>query len=328
MTSGIKCSECGEILVAPVAIDAKFNFLGNRLALSDYVNVDYGINVPAGYKDVYVVYISDASDGEEVVVEYDGSGISTYRGIKMQNLGDNIYAIMYATTSEGLTAAFVQEEYSVRTYCVNQLGKSTDVEFKTMLSDLIMAGAAAQKHSGYNKDNLVSEGEDIESLLTPSTYTTIDTNEDISEYIVIDEASRAYADFIGRNLSVGNAMAVQYLLKIAPEELDNIEIKVVVDRSASNLGTMEYTYSMAEGNIDVYDQANNQYIIKLADLKVIEYDAPITATIYRDGVAISQQSVYSVNSYLQRNYQKGLETMQDFLLAMYKYGASAFAYKN
>lgn len=327
-TSGVKCSECGEELVAPKDIDSKFYFVGNRLSLSDYVNVDYGISVPSDYTNVYVVYISDASDGEEIRVEYDGSGISTYRGIKMQNLGDNIYAIMYATTADGLTAAFVQESYSVRTYCVNQLGKSTDATFKTMLSDLLAAGAAAQIHANYKADQLVNAGSDIESLLTPSTYTSIDSAEDISSYIVIDETTRAYADFIGRNLSVGNAMAVQFLLTIAPDELDNITIEVSVDRSASNLGVVTYTYSMAEGNIEVYNAANNQYIIKLEDLKVIEYDAPITATILRNGEQISRQAVYSVNAYLQRNYNKGAQTMQDFLLAMYRYGASAFAYKN
>ena len=192
---------------------------------------------------------------------------------------------------------------------------------------LIEAGAAAQKHTNYKINQLVNKGEDIEALLTPSTITSI-SGEDISEYIVIDESTRVYADFNGRNLSVGNAMAVQFLLTIAPEEINNISVEVVVDRSASGLGVVTYTYSMAEENIEVYDATKNQYIIKLNDLKVIEYDAPITATIYRNGAKISRQTVYSVNSYFERNYNKGQQTMQDFLLAMYKYGASAAIYKN
>jgi hypothetical protein len=236
---------------------------------------------------------------------------------------------MYATTPEGLTAVFVQAEYSVRTYCVNQLAKdSNGAEFKTMISDLIEAGAIAQQIKKYKLDQLVNKGADIEGLLTPSTNTTI-SGEKIDTSVVYNSELNQKASITNKNLSVGNAMAVQFLLTIKSDVLANVRLEVVVDRSAQKLSNLTYTYSMAEENIEVYNASKSQYIVKVPDLRVIEYDAPIIATIYVGDEAVQQQT-YSVNTYFENNYAKTSvdATMRKFLLAMYNYGMSAAAYKN
>ncbi|MBO5262517.1 MAG: hypothetical protein J6B45_05675 [Clostridia bacterium] len=322
MTSGVKCSECGEILVAPVTADADFRFAAVSLALAENIGITYKVQVPAGYENVYVVF--NMNGNETVVSEYEieastGRYIFVFDGIRLSYMADLVTATVYAE-KDGVISANSYSNYSVKTYIVNQLNKATSsATLKTMLSDLLILGAKTQIYQNYNKDNLMTA--DVEDILTPSTYAGVPADAFVQAMIVNDEDTRAIADWKSVSLTFTDAMALQFKLAIDPNELENIEIKVTVpvfngtDR-VETYTAEDFTYSASE----------DRYILLVENIKASQYGQTVVGDIYHNGVQISRTVNYSVNSYIQKNQDNTNVALRDFLRAAYLYGESVFAY--
>ncbi|MBQ8145236.1 MAG: hypothetical protein IJ039_00480 [Clostridia bacterium] len=325
-TSGVECSECGEVIVAPEEVVYDTLKVGAlTLTLGENINVVYKNVIGSDYTDVYVVFKLNTADGdlEYTVTDYEtdekGRYCFTFEGVRLQFMADNIEATIYAKTASGLEAVSSYPTYSVKQYIVNQLGKSTDAEFKTMISDLLVLGDKAQVYANYKTDSLMTA--DVTNL-TASTFDGVDASENVKGYI--GEKSTV-ADWKTMTLLVGNATTIRYTVQVAESELDNVVIVL-------SLGTEgEAGYRREEFKASELKLAagyTDRYVIEFTNMNVSAYGKTVTGVILHNGEQIGREYYYSVNSYLYSNQDVSDAVTKDFLRAMYQYGESALAYVN
>ena len=85
------------------------------------------------------------------------------------------------------------------------MGKSTDAELKTMLSDLLVLGDKTQVYQNYDVENMITADVDA-SLMTTSTYAGVPGDEFVQNMEIIDEATRTVADWKAVSLTFKDAM--------------------------------------------------------------------------------------------------------------------------
>ena len=198
----------------------------------------------------------------------------------------------------------IKAAYSVKTYAENQLNKIADetlaagsiseknAKLKQLLTDLLYYGAAAQNYKDYNTENLATSG--VENLGAASTATpdatdfTLTKNGEITSYPAYFQGAGVYFDNVNK-IYVKLSTTENVTLKIG-----NVEVEIT--------GTTIYTDGIL----------------------ATEFDETYTFELYHDGV-LMQTLTYSVNAYAHA--KQGDATMGELALALYRYGASATAYK-
>ena len=331
MTSGIKCSVCGEVTKQPVQADGNFRVGATALTLSENINIVYKIYVPEGFENVYMVFQMEGLDdnGNEIVKtiridEYeigsDGRYWFTFQGIRLQWMGDLVTATVYAE-KDGVVSANSYSNYSVKKYIVNQLQTTTNgLEYTTMLTDLLLLGEKAQVYANYKTDELMTADVD-ESILTPSTYEGVPADEFVQKMIINDEASRSIADWKAVSLTFKDAMSLRFELEVSEEALN--DIKIVVSVPVYQGTTRVDTYTAEDLT---YDEGSGRYILYVDNIKATQYGQTVVGNIYYNDALISRTVNYSVNSYIQKNQDKTDIPQRDFLRAVYLYGKAVFEY--
>jgi hypothetical protein len=156
---------------AAAGLTYEFKIQSAALLIKDDVNIVYTAVVPDGYENVYMLF---ECNGMTTKVYGNDNGDHTasfvLSGVLPQQFRDNITATLCATYG-GEEVRIVKDGYSVREYCEYQLKNSTDELLITLLSDLLVYGAKAQTVSGYNTENLATDG--LGELLKPSSFETL-----------------------------------------------------------------------------------------------------------------------------------------------------------
>ena len=65
--------------------------------------------------------------------------------------------------------------------------------------------------------------------------------------------------------------------------------------------------------------------MNLDQITVLQFNAPITATFEENGVQFGRTLVYSIGTYLYKNYTKN-NAQTDLIKALYIYGSSVYNY--
>jgi len=319
-TAGVKCSECGEIIVAPVEItvadlaaDHDFRFRAINLSLGDNISINYKANVPAGYTGVYTVFLFDGY--EFVVTEYDvetstGRYVFNFAETRPQLMSKNIVAYVYGVNGDGEYVRNVYNTYSVMTYCINQL-KKNDAALTKVISDVLVLGAETQKVMNQDVNALVTDLVIAEGYtLTPTAFTSIP---DSAYKQVMSGDKNADIDWKSAGLSLGGS--TEMVLKFVANDLTNLKVKVVIDN-------LTYYY---DADDFAYEESSGRYVLNLNQITVLQFDVPVIATIEVDGVQIGRTLQYSINTYLQKNYTNAAYPT-DLIKALYVYGKSVTAY--
>ena len=199
--------------------------------------------------------------------------------------------------------------YSVATYAYNQFSKSKDAKFLTLLADLLNFGAAHQVYTGYNTENLVNAAMTETQKGYASTAAQSFANKLNAAYEVIEAPT---ASFRGANVELSEKVEVQFF--VAVSDLTGVTLEVSADGE---------TYSL---EIDPASYNGNYYIVNCDKLQAKQLRSDITAKVCRDGVAISNTALYSVESYVARNINSSNTKLVDLLKMMMYYGDSAAAY--
>ncbi len=134
-----------------------------NMQLNYYLPVSY----VEGYENVRLkiekqTYANDGTDNftyrefilSDFTYDTNSSGVTRYRfyfiNISAKELGNEIKAYVMAD-KDGVTY-FTEEPdvYSIKTYAYNRLEKSNDIQFKTLIVDMLNYGSSAQKYFNYN----------------------------------------------------------------------------------------------------------------------------------------------------------------------------------
>ena len=231
-----------------------------------------------------------------------------------QLMADNIEAYVYAETAEGEYSMNKILEYSVMTYCINQL-KKNDAALTTVVSDVLTLGAATQVYVNYNTSALVTDLVAAQGYtLTPTAYTSIPASADKQ----VVSGTVATTDLKGASLLMGSSTYIK--LTFESEDLANTVVKV-------NFAGSEKEFT--EDNFQ-YDASAKRYFVVIDYIRSYEYDKVLTATIELNGEQVGRTIQYSINTYLAKNVDKSSQTAaaKNLMKALYVYGVSIYDYFN
>ncbi len=331
LTSGIKCSECGEIIVAPTTAVTGFKMNAN-LSLGEDISMYYNVVIPSSLnaKKAYMIVKMIGIDGTEQIIteaKYDAS-IGRYRfkytGTKPQFMTDIMNAVVYVPDSNGIISAYEVPEYSVVQYLTGELKKAVaakDAKLITLISDILYLGQQSQIFIGYK----TSEAEWPTTIvakqgyeLTPSTFVKPDPSTSITK-VNRDNCDTSIADWKNVGLLIGNSTKLQ--LVFAAPKLEGLTVKIYVSGVEQDV-----SYGDLE-NANLALDEKGRYILVLEGIKVSAYNLPIEAKFFDDdGNQVGSVLTTSVNSFVAANYDKKDAKIQAMLEAVYNYGLSVKAY--
>jgi hypothetical protein len=279
--------------------------------LSEDIVLLYKVHIPEG---VELGYMTFEFNGETFYVyeyEYEASSdryIFRFPGINPQKMGDNICATVYAYV-DGCEVSDTHASYSMVQYCDSQLKKATTSDAtRTMLSDLLAYGEAAQIAQGYKTDVMLT------SLLTPGTNLTPSTfPSELDESINVMRSSGekdARVRFKSATLDLGAKVVVRYTVECTDISLFTYKLEV---------SGREYTYT---GEDLVPTGTANVYTLDFDNVRASELGEVITATVWEGDTQVSTTIEYSVYTYIYRNYNKEgqTEATANLLKSIYNYG--------
>ncbi len=277
-------------------LTAKFN--SASLTIGTDLTMNYYATVDAAYTNLKAQF-TIAGDVIEVDGEYDSTENRYVFSFALppQCMADNISAVLLSGETE---IAWVNN-YSVRTYAINNLNKTTSNELKALLYELLRYGAAAQQYTGYNTGDLATAGV---SLPEAADVNATD-NYKLTNHIENGTADD-YTVYI-------TAVGVRF------ENVNKIYVKF--NATAENVSVR-----ISRGGVEVGTFALNDTILYTNEIYATAFDDVFTFEVFV-GETNTQTLTYSVNSYVANRVAAGSsDAMTDLAKALYLYGEAAKAY--
>ena len=256
-------------------------------------------------------------------IENSGYGdeyVFTYKNIAAREMGSKIYATVYAEKN-GKAYISQIDEYSVSTYAMNKLNKSsTKAALKTLLVDMLNYGAAAQTYINYNTGHLVNSSLTAAQKKLGTSASSLNITSDASE----TKISSPKAQFSGKNLLLGNNVAIVYYMTF--------------DSSVNkNNVTLKLTYTTVKGEtitktVPFKDFINgdyaNEYRFDFTEVQAKDSCQPVTAVLYEGSKQISNKITYSVQTYAYNKLKKSTTSteLKSIINALMVYCKSAKNY--
>ena len=320
-THAVNCSRCdysvtenhayagGVCACGAVEVVETLKFVSAAPVLNDKIDMIYAAEVPTSYSNPYVVFTFNGSQTtvRDYTTDAYGRLLFVFTDINPQCMGDEISATLYATKN-GTQESVSVTNYSVRDYCVNKLADNTiSASLRTLLSDLLAYGAAAQTYMNYKTNALVTDGNDINN----PNYTTFSALSGNAASFTGEADSDVY--WTAASLTLTSSVAMNF--RFYAESTDNLSVTVSV-----NGRSQTFTEFTAIGG--------GVYGISFTGIQADELAQPVTASFARSGAAIGNTLTYSVNAYVQSKQNDSNAALQALVRALYNYGASAEAYEN
>jgi hypothetical protein len=303
------CDVCGQVAFTKTE-GAQFKINSAAPVLGEDIALNYRVTLPAGFEKAYMTFEMNGVTTTVTEGTLNSNGQTSFicPGINPLTIGDNVCATLYAYV-EGYEVSVQIAEYSVLKYCDNQLKKSTiSAELRTILSDVLVYGAKAQVYSNYLDNGLVTDRVSANSVLTPSTFTALDSSYNLQQ-VIGDKNTEI--DFKNVALSLGSKVKVKYGITCTNLEADYV-FKISV-------GGEEFTYTTD----DLTSDANGNLYLEFDRLRAIMLGEKITATIWDGDTQVGRTIEYSVYTYVQKNQNTTNVAMRELLEAIYNYGESA-----
>ena len=221
-----------------------------------------------------------------------------------------------AVDAEGNAVYGPVKEYSLREYALNQITKTDDAKFRTMMVDFLNYGAAAQQYFEYNMNAPANAGtEEYQQYAT-------EAREYVSHKDGLTDDSYA-TRIIGASLVFKNKVNIRGYVSIKNENIDDI--------MTNWYG--EATYVGADGatktktiDLSTMTKSSGYYVFSFDNLYSKEMSTPVNFTLYNaNGEQMSNTAVYSIESYVVGMSTMG-ETIKNLSQTLIKFGDSAKAY--
>ena len=299
---------------------------GTNLSINYYVEQD----ALDGYSDIKLVLWKY---GKRVEIPastktVDGTAYYHFRysGIAAHEMGINIKAVLEATR-DGINYASAPDNYSVKTYAYNMLGKSgyaKEAKFKTLLVDMLNYGAAAQQYirkGNVPQSNIVNADltSDQKALATQSTPSLTE-----GSYYVGEAPNTETASFTGISVTLDSSLALSFYFKFsAGQSTDNVY--AICEYTSVFGDTITKTIPFSEAK---YNPNYAGYAFTLKSISACDVRSYVTITIYDGDTKISYSVKSSISYYAKSAKQKYAddELLVDLIDKLMKYSDSAKAY--
>ena len=250
-----------------------------------------------GCTDIKLIVRKDTYNGNtpsgtaEIILspkEYTINGVSYYRfdysKLHAKELGDTLTATL-SFTRDGDEYSVQVDTYSLKEYALERLVASSDAKFKTLLTELLNYGAAAQVYFGYRTDALVNAG--IDGSFARGGYDAItgtEPGEDTGEYPASIKAS---------NILFGNKITLLAATSFAKDsDLSGVSLRI---RYTDRYGTK--TEKFIDGSAFIYRDDVAGYTAYFDGLKASEFRTVMELTLIKGGNDISKTVKYSLDTY-------------------------------
>ena len=297
------CTICGYSEAAEVVVKIS----SAALRLGENIDLIYTASVP---EDATNVYMTFTMNGETVTVEDDGTHTFAFTAINPQCMGDNVAAKLYATVS-GTEYSDEIATYSVRQYCINKLADSSVTgTLRTLISDVLAYGAAAQTYMSHNAGALVNTGSDIVNPIY-STFTSLS-----GLNATFTGTAAESPCWIGASLDLSNNVAMVF--RFASPNKTGLSVKVTYNGKTTTFSGTSIT--AVSGMSGVYE-------VKLTGIKATDFDETVSASFYKSSAQVGNMVSYSVNTYICAKQADNDANLAALVKALYNYGTSAKAYR-
>lgn len=303
--------ENGVCVCGAVRVDyAQLRISAVYLCLNENINLVCCVEVPADCSNISTVFTLNGKEYtvDEYTVDAEGRFCFEFTKITPQCMGDTVSATVYAERSGELLADTL-EEYSVRTYCENMLSRCGDnTALRTLLSDLLVYGAAAQTFTGYKSDALVTDALE----LTPSSFPAQFSESGVR----FEGTSDASLHWASAGLVLRSNLATRFTF--TADSVDGLLVRVAVNGREQVFSALEF--QPVEGR-------ENIWYVEVSDISAAEFGDTVTASFLRGGETVGKTLCYSVNAYISTVYAAdGMPALAQLVRALYCYGCSASAY--
>lgn len=277
------------------------------LHLNEDINIIYTVQVPEDFTEptAEFTFMDKRYTVTEYFVDEQGKYCFEFKQVPPQYMGEPIDITVSAAMGD-YTYTHSTTGYSIRKYCQNMLGKSTDELLNTLLSDTLCYGAASQEFVSYKTNEPVTDGIDN---LKPSKYPGLSG---LKPTFVGTEDPNVRWDSVALRLS--NNMCMDYTFYA--ESTENLSVSITVDGRMQTFTSFE----PVEGETNIYR-------ICYRGIYASEFGATVSASFHRDGAKVGNTLKYCVNAYVCSKQDAG-GTLGPLVKTIYNYGVSALTYYN
>ena len=293
LTEGAKCEICGEMLRQQQEIPQLVGRVANwNMTVADDLKVNFYLEISDEIVNTTTVSLIINGDTQsyrasDLTETADGKYLVT-ANISAAQINDDI-VIMISSGSYLTTSA----TYSAKQYCDTLLGDAQYSQYHTLVKEMLNYGAMAQLYFDYGADELVNN------------HITGAAKEDIPEQAENDmtiSGSIESISFYGASLVFKDRIAVRYYFCYDGD----------LSQYSFSAGDLPITYIIKDGML----------CIEVADILPQNLDQQITLTVTdADGSELSV--TYGPMNYIVRMNDKGSETLQNLVKALYNYHLAA-----
>ena len=240
----------------------------------------------------------------------------SFANLAPQMINDVIYTTL-KVQKDGVEYESKAKEYKVTDYIYSQIEKTTNVNFKKMLVDMLNYGAAAQEYTGHNKLNLANKDLTKEQL----SYATAELRELENIKYNPPVATGDKAQWMGTGVQLENKVKLAGYFRT--DSISGVYVQI-----ADGNGNVLDKVSAANFSVVTGADGLPAYMFTYDKLTALQMSDARKLTICDStGKAISGVLVYSIESYVKSMQQSGTNQKAVALLeAMIKYGDSSKQY--
>jgi len=299
------------LTVTAFAADRTNKFAKVNIVLNENIDILFWADfdeATAKKADTYVTFNDGAQVSYSEMKTASGTPYAVYRydDVLPQNMGDTVTAKLYVGGVLKDT-----QTYSVKSYAQYMLRYGGSTELKTLVSDILAYGAAAQAHDPNNSDAPVTDG--VKGYAPSSEPTVLRTLADYSVEANLKESNsekRVFARFEQAGLLLGNS--IQMYFDVSIDSYDSNATYTAKLR----IGGREEVVSLTKNG--------SYYRAVFSTVRASELFDTADVGIYKNDSRISGTAHYSVANYLSA--QKDNAEIASLVKAIYNYGLSARKY--
>ena len=277
-----------------ISASPKYNVLADEgtkcvksvyVTLTDEITVNYKVTIPAGTsKAEMTFYYRDKEFTETLEKAQAGEHIFRFTELSPQYMTEKVsYKLsLYGETNVEEVCA-VGSEFSLKTYAETLLSKSAydlnqtadeNLKMRTLLVDLLFYGKAAAEYRGEGADPTAGLSEEVKAL--KSAFTQVE-NTDKKLEITGENPFKTVG------LYFANKLGVYYTFAVDKTEADELVLKI-------NKG--EEVAEIRDFTVD----ENGVFTGIYEDITLLEFDVPVVAKLFKNGVSCGAKLTYSVKS--------------------------------